>query len=225
MAQRSQQARQSPRGASTRVASRDALLRAKMELVAASERGDSNALSSILATHPRQVGELTEFRAALLATSSYEHEAPTPEVDSLAERALARAFAVVFPERVAVPSVPVAVAAASLQALRKARSLTPRALANKLGLGIDVLTNLERGFIKAATVPERLIRALGDALDTSADQIHTILRAQAMTLPAMLRSTEGQSTHAEPHPELDFERAVSLSPNMTAEQKADWLER
>jgi hypothetical protein len=45
-----------------------------------------------------------------------------------------------------------------------------------------------------------------------------------MTVPAMLRSTEGQSLEAEPHPELDFERAVALSPNMTAEQKAAWLE-
>jgi transcriptional regulator with XRE-family HTH domain len=200
-------------------------MRAKMALVAAAERGESAALGTILAEYPTQVAELAEFRAALLATSSYEHEAPTPEVDALAERALARAFDLVFPARVAVPSVPVAVAAASLQALRKARNLAPRALANKLGLGVDVLTNLERGFIRAATVPERLVRALGDALDTSAEQIHTILRAQAMTVPAMLRSTEGQSIEAEPHPELDFERAVVLSPMMTAEQKAAWLER
>jgi transcriptional regulator with XRE-family HTH domain len=199
-------------------------MRAKMALVAASERGEPGALSTVLVTYPAQIGELAEFRAALLATSSYEHEEPTPEVDALAERAMARAFDVVFPVRVAVPSVPVAVAAASLQALRKARKLTPRALANTLGLGIDVLTSLERGFIKAATVPERLVRALGDALDTSAEQVHTILRAQAMTVPAMLRSTEGQSIEAEPHPELDFERAVALSPMMTAAQKAAWLE-
>jgi len=200
------------------------MMRAKMALVAAGERGEPGALGTILAEYPIQVGELTEFRAALLATSSYEHEAPTPDVDAIADRAMARAFELVFPVRVAVPSVPVAVAAASLQALRKARNLAPRALANKLGLGVDVLTNLERGFIKAATVPERLVRALGDALDTSAEQIHAILRAQAMSLPAMLRSTEGQSLDVEPHPELDFERAVAISPNMTAEQKAAWLE-
>jgi hypothetical protein len=199
------------------------MMRAKMALVAAGERGESGALGTILAEYPAQVGELTEFRAALLATSSYEHEAPTPEVDAIGDRAMARAFGVVFPVRVPVPSAPVAVAAASLQALRKARNLAPRALANKLGLGVDVLTNLERGFIKAATVPERLVRALGEALDASAEQIHAILRAQAMSLPAMLRSTEGQSLEVEPHPELDFERAVAISPNMTDEQKAAWL--
>ncbi len=201
------------------------MMRAKMALVAAGERGEPGALGTILAEYPTQVSELTEFRAALLATSSYEHETPTPEVDAIADRAMARAFDVIFPVRVAVQSVPVAVAAASLQALRKARNLTPRALANKLGLGIDIITSLERGFIKAATVPERLVRALGDALDTSAEQVHTILRAQAMTVPALQRNpTGGQRIDAEAHPELDFERAVAISPNMTAEQKAAWLE-
>src|SRR5579871_1788650 len=156
MAQRSKQVGRSTRSASARVGGREALMRAKMELVAASERGESGALHTVLTAHPAQISELTEFRAALLATSSYEHEVPTPEVDALAERALARAFDTVFPVRVAVPSVPVAVATASLQALRKARNLTPRALANTLGLGVDVLTSLERGFIKVATVPERL---------------------------------------------------------------------
>jgi hypothetical protein len=224
MAQQAKRAGHSPRSASARTGSRETMMRAKMALVAASERGEPGALGTILAEYPTQVGELTEFRAALLATSSYEHEAPTPEVDAIGERAMARAFELIFPVRAAVPSVPVAVAAASLQALRKAHNLRPLALASKIGLGVDVLTSLERGFIKVASVPERLVRALGEALDTSAEQIHTILRAQEMTVPRFGRSREGQSVEAEPQPVLDFERAVAISPNMSAEQKAAWLE-
>jgi transcriptional regulator with XRE-family HTH domain len=200
-------------------------MRAKMALVAASERGEAGALGALLVNYPSQVGELTEFRAALQATTSYEHEPPSPEVDALAERALARAFEAVFPARVAVPSVPVAVKAASLQALRKARNLTPRALANRLGLGIDVLTSLERGFIKVATVPERLVRALGEALGASSEQVHNILMGQMLTEAALQRSAVGQRKDAEPHPVLDFDHAVAISPEMTAEQKAAWLEQ
>jgi hypothetical protein len=53
--------------------------------------------------------------------------------------------------------------------------------------------------------------------------VHNILQVQGMSLPAMNRSSEGQSKHAAPQPELDFSQAVALSPNMTAEQKAAWL--
>src|SRR5262245_9674027 len=162
MVQGSKQARRTSRGATVRPGARNELLRAKMELVAARELGESSVLSRLLLAYPAQVAELTEFSASLIATTSYETETPTPEVDAVAERARVRAFAAVFPAQ--VTSAPAAVAAASLQALRKARNLTPRALANRLGLGVDVLSSLERGLIRAASVPERLLHALGDAL-------------------------------------------------------------
>src|SRR5262249_8199830 len=120
-------------------------------------------------------------------------------------------------------SAPAAVAAASLQALRKARNLSPRALANRLGLGVDVLSSLERGLIRAASVPERLVRALGEALGTSGEQVHNVLQAQAMSLRARRRSRAGGSKNAAALPELDFAQAVRLSPNMTEGKKTEWL--
>jgi len=221
MAQGSKQTGRTPRGATVRTGTRDELLRAKVEMVAARERGESGALGRLLVAHPAHVAELTEFSASLIATTSYEAETPTPEVDALAARARVRAFAAVFPAPAI--SAPAAVAAASLQALRKARNLSPRALANRLGLGVDVLSSLERGLIRAASVPERLVRALGEALGTSGEQVQSVLQAQAMSLPALLRSTEGGSKNAEALPELDFAQAVRLSPNMTEDQKTDWL--
>jgi transcriptional regulator with XRE-family HTH domain len=225
MAQSTKQTGRPTRGATLPKASRDEhvnLMRGKMEIVAARERGEQGVLGRVLANYPAHSAELAGFDAALLATTSYDAEMPTPAVDALAERALARAFAAVFPEQAAPAAAPSAIAA-SLQALRKARNLTPRALANRLGLGVDVLSSLERGLIKVATVPERLVRALGEALGASADQVHNVLQAQAVSLPAMLRSTEGQSKNAAPQPELDFARAVALSPNMSDDQKAKWL--
>jgi transcriptional regulator with XRE-family HTH domain len=192
-----------------------------LELVAARERGDAGVLGRLLVAYPTQVGELSEFNASLIATTSYEAETPTPEVDALAERARRRAFTAVFPVQTA--SAAAAAAVASLQALRKARNLTPRALANRLGLGVDVLSSLERGLIRAASVPERLVRTLGETLGISTEQVQSVLQAQAMSLPALLRSTEGGSKNAAALPELDFAQAVHLSPNMSDEQKANWL--
>ncbi len=225
MAQSTKQTGRPTRGATLPKASRDEhvnLLRAKMEIVAARERGELGALGRVLGIYPAHAAELAGFDAALLATTSYDAETPTPAMDALAERALARAFAAVFPEQAAPAAAPSAVAT-SLQALRKARKLAPRALANRLGLGVDVLSSLERGLIKVATVPERLVRAVGEALGASSEQVHNVLQAQAVSLPAMLRSTEGQSKQVAPQPELDFARAVALSPNMSDDEKAKWL--
>jgi len=191
------------------------LMRAKMELVAARERGEPGALARVAALYPARAAELVEFGAALIATTSYENEAPTPAIDALAERARAKAFATVF--AAATPSAPAAVAATSLAVLRKARSLSQMALAKQLGLGVDVVSGIERGAIKVASIPERLVRALGHALNTSADQVQAILHSQTMLLPALNRGGAGEE------PELDFARAVELSPNMTPEQKARWL--
>lgn len=205
--------------AATSRTTKDGLMRAKMELVAARERGESGALGTLLAAHPALSAELVEFDAALIATTSYEADVLTPAVDALAERARARAFAAVF----AAPqpaSAPAAVAERSLTILRKARNLTQVGLAKRLGLGVDVVQGLERGIIRAATLPERLLRALGDALGTTAEQVQAIVQMQAATLPALNRIKGGEASD---QPELDFAQAVRLSPNMTPEQKAQWL--
>jgi hypothetical protein len=50
------------------------LMQLKRELVAAHERHEAGNLARVLAAHPRHVAELTEFVAALAATSGYEAE-------------------------------------------------------------------------------------------------------------------------------------------------------
>lgn len=198
---------------------REGLMRAKMDLVAARERGEAGVLGSILAAYPALSSDLVEFNAALIGTTSYEMEPIMPAVDALAERARARAFAAAFaPAQPA--SAPAVVAERSLAVLRKARNLTQMGLAKRLGLGVDVVQGLERGIIRAATMPERLLRSLGDALGATVEQVQAIVQVQAATLPALGRGASGDASD---QPELDFAQAVRLSPNMTAEQKAQWL--
>ena len=175
-------------------AQRDPLMQAKMELAAASEHGQKGALAAVLAQHPAHANELTTFYGALLATQGYEDAPLAPEIGAIAERASARAFASVF--GAAVQAAPVAAVAAAVQAptlkaLRQAQRKSMREVARGLGLGVDVLSALEAGRIRASTVPERLLQRLSALLDTAAEQLRVMLAGPAQA-PALLRSRQGE---------------------------------
>lgn len=215
------------------------LMRAKIDLVGVCERGEPGALGHILATYPAHVPELIEFYAALRACEGYEHEALTAQSAAVGARAQQRAMAAVFgdetplaaPIAVSAPRAAVAVAqgmaqgvVATLRGLRKARKLTPRALADRVGLGVDVLTHLEHREIRAASVPERLVKALADALGTTVDQMSAAISAQPAIVPALRRARSGATKDVPVQEEMDFTEAVRTSPNMSDEQKARWLD-
>ncbi|HEY7835379.1 MAG TPA: helix-turn-helix domain-containing protein [Ktedonobacterales bacterium] len=214
------------------------LARLKLELVAAqergelvatreqTERGERGALGRAVTAHPAVVGELTQFAAALVATSGYERETPTAETQAVAERAFARALGAAFPPVAAPVATPVAGglgarAAATLRALRKARGISLAAAARRLGLGVDVLQNLEAGLIRAASVPNRLTRALGELLEASADQVRGAIESQLVLRPALQRARTADAGDPE---QLDFADAVRLSPAMSDEQRHAWLD-
>jgi transcriptional regulator with XRE-family HTH domain len=203
--------------------SRNELMQAKMELVAARERNERGALAGVLRTYPAYVPELAEFNAALIATSGYEREVLTPETQSIAARALARAMVTVFPIQAALPA-PGAIrgVVATLRELRKSRGFSQPALAARLGLGVDVLSSLETGVVKVSSIPDRLIRALGEVLSSSFDQMTNLL--QVTSEPAWKRSKEGSGKGDREQLEKDFLELVRTSPMMSAEQKASWLD-
>ncbi|HEX8997205.1 MAG TPA: helix-turn-helix transcriptional regulator, partial [Ktedonobacterales bacterium] len=122
------------------------LTEVKLALVAARERGDRDALAHALREHPTYADALTEFDLGLVATSSYTIEGDMPDVLEVAQRAQSRAFATVF------GAASVAPAALSLKALRQASGRSLAALADGLGLGLDVLSALESGRIRVASV-------------------------------------------------------------------------
>jgi transcriptional regulator with XRE-family HTH domain len=224
MTQGSRQAKQGTRRAGDRGVPAAELMRAKMELVAARERGEAGALTRMLQRYPGHAPALTEFGAALVATSSYDAEEPTPAIESIAARARARALAAVFPPaRVSAAEAVGQRARASLKALRLARGLSLLAVAQRLGLGADVLSSLEAGLIRAASIPVRVQNALGEALGTGGEQVRLALQTQAALAPALLRSREGATLGGETQPELDFAEAVRLSTNMSEDEKARWL--
>lgn len=220
-----------PRPNSMTMASRNdsELTRLKLDLVAARERGERRgALAAALATHPQYVAELTQFAAGLAATSGYEQVTPTAATQAIAERAHARALAALFPAPLPVATPAGGFGArvvASLKALRRARGLSLAAAARRLGLGLDVVQNLEAGLIRASSVPERLTVALGALLETTTEQVRAALDAQLVLRPALQRDRSASGPAADADlPTLDFADAVRLSPSMSAEQKVEWLE-
>jgi transcriptional regulator with XRE-family HTH domain len=192
----------------------DELKRAKMELLATREQGEPAALQALLAHYPQHTAALIEFSAALTATDAYAGVTPTPETERIAAQARNQAFAAVFGAPAAAPAF------ASLKALRNARQLSLKAVAERLGLGLDVLSALEAGRIRARSVPERMLAGLGAILDATADQVNTILGAQVAPAPAFRRATKDGFADAQ----LDFADAIRMSPSMTSEQKSSWLD-
>jgi transcriptional regulator with XRE-family HTH domain len=189
---------------------------AKRELALARARGERSALARVLASYPRHRTALIEFDAALVATS-FADESVVTETVPLAERALSRALEAVFPATAAP------VAALSVKALRQTRHVSMKELADRLDLGVDVLSLLESGKIAAASIPARLVRALGEALGTAAEQIAATLRTQPALAPALQRSRVGERKDGDVSAQIPFDEAVRLSPGMTSAQKATWL--
>ena len=212
-------------------AQRDPLMQVKMELAAASEDGNKSVLAAALTQHPAHAEELTAFYAALLAMGGYDDAPITPAMAAIAERASARAFAAVFGSvgvaaTAVEQSAPVAAAAFAqahtLKALRQAQRKSLREVARGLGLGVDVLSALEAGRIRASTVPERLLQRLSGLLDTAAGQVQAMLAGPTQA-PAFLRSRQGERKDGAAPEEMSFADAVRLSAEMSAEEKSTWL--
>ncbi|WIG60147.1 MAG: hypothetical protein OJF49_002895 [Ktedonobacterales bacterium] len=199
---------------------------AKMALVKARDLGQPDALGTVLGTYPASyTPDLIEFDAGLVATSGYANETPTPETESIAARALSRAFAHIFVEP-AIATGPLAAAQgalATLRGLRRARGLTPRVLGQKIGLGVDIISSLEAGMIRVVSIPDRLIRALSDALGTTVEQMQNALATQPMVEPALRRDQTRGGQHTSEQSAMDFADAVRVSPNMTDAEKSTWL--
>jgi hypothetical protein len=61
-------------------------------------------------------------------------------------------------------------------ALVRSRGIGHRQLARQLGLGLSVLTKLERRLIEPSSLPSRLVTALADALGEPVEDVHAYLQ-------------------------------------------------
>lgn len=195
------------------------LTEAKLALVAAHETGSPAPLAHALREHPAYADALTTFDLALVATTGDVADANAPDVMEAAQAARARAFQAVFRAQPALAAQPTA--AISLKAMRQAQGQKISALAARLGLGVDVLSALEAGRIRVASVPRRLCESLAEMLSATADQITAALTLEMA--PALRRGQPGAASQGAQPQQLDFRDAVLMSQSMTSEQQARWL--
>jgi len=195
---------------------RDDLRGARAELLAQFEQHQPQPLAEVLRNYPALLAELTDFYAGLLATSQTDTSGIAPDTSQIATRAVAKAFARVYPT--------IKHSAVSLKAARQHRHITLKACASRLGIGVDVLSYLEAGLIRAASVPDRLISRWSAALAISADEVQAMLASQVQRVPALQRNPWGGTVQRPAQTTItDFADAIRTSPNMSDDEKAIWL--
>ncbi len=110
----------------------------------------------------------------------------------------------------------------NLTDLRKARQLTVGRLARQLKLPVDLLSRLERGKVRVATIPERLIERLADALQTTSSVIQAALLAPPPVSAAARLNAEDGIVEPE-EPAVSFAQAFTESAP-TEEERAAWAD-
>lgn len=158
--------------------------------------------------------ELAEYLELLLLTPEpVEPITLAPDEQALVERVAERARQR-FRQRIATLAP-----AQTLTALRTARRFSLNTLARHLNLPVDLLHRIERGGVLAQTVPEKLIRALAEALQRTEDEIRTALTAPPPAAATRLSARDGTTVPQETP--VDFATALEQS-TATEAQKAAW---
>ncbi len=179
------------------------------------ESGQIISLDAFVAQEPPEVRE--ELRAFLEFNLTLgepdEPAALTVTEEALADRALALAHAAWERELCGEPT-------RNLTDLRRERQLSVGRLARQLTLPVSLLARLERGKVRATTIPERLIERLADALHTPVATIRAALLAPPpVGASARLHADDGIIEPEEPT--VSFAQAfVDSAP--TEEERAAW---
>ncbi len=177
-------------------------------------RREANTLGRYLARYPRFAHELS-LLAFEAAASDGQTSAPLAPPAALRDRLRDDARAALLPAATT--------ALDSLLARGRAfAGLTPRALAGKLSIGVDVLALLEERHIAPDTVAAPFLSRLSGVLGTTADAVRAYLAGPPLT------AERGVAYHAPkghtPARQISFAEAIGESNLMTSEQKARCLE-
>jgi transcriptional regulator with XRE-family HTH domain len=108
----------------------------------------------------------------------------------------------------------------SLLETAKKQGLTPKTLAERLGVGLSLVAKLQQRHLRFATIPAELIQRMADALQVSADQVRDYLRQSPTLAAGASYKSDGvpQTTGQE-----DFAQAIRNCRELTEEQKGFWL--
>jgi transcriptional regulator with XRE-family HTH domain len=189
----------------------------QIALIEAYERGDDGSLVlDWLGRYPHLSDEIVTFMVALRVVDGPE-PAPMPEVDAAVTRGMALGM-----QRIQ------ALALAAAPALREALAnagVTKQQLARQVGIAATVIDKFVQGKIALATVPQRFLARVAQALHADVAQVRQWAEASYALQPALLRA-KGRAPGPEPVPAQEsFADAVrACSPkSMPAAQRDEWL--
>lgn len=108
----------------------------------------------------------------------------------------------------------------SLAALAKKRDLNFPQLANKLGFSLSILANLERHFVKFASIPDDIIENISSILQVTNEAVKNYLQMPPeMTMQASFKAKDKPKISKQE----DFFKLVETDRMLTPEQKQDLL--
>ncbi len=171
-------------------------------------------LASWIALYPAHAADLMAWAsAAPIIDAAAGASVDPPDL----ERTLRSGRRVVAEAR-AVHAAPLA----GLIAAAKARGWSAETLARRVGVGTSVMVKLDRRLIRFDTLPGRLFRAVGEALEVADEAVRAYLQRPPTLSPAA-------SYKADRAPRVtsqqSFADAVRACGEMDAEQKQSWLRR
>jgi hypothetical protein len=177
------------------------------------ERHAGDTLARYVARYPRYARELTLLAFETAAAEGQERQAVPPPAH-LRERLRVDARAALLPRTDQALT-------GLLARGREHAGLAPRALAVRLGVGVDVLALLEERLITPDSIVPPFLARLAGVLGTSVDAVRRYLAAPPPSVAhgVAYHAPEG---HA-PERRMSFAEAIVASNLTTPEQKAHWL--
>ena len=177
------------------------------------EQHAGDTLARFITRYPQYARELALLAFETAAAEGQARQAVPPPAH-LRERLRAEAHAALLP--------PTDQALTGLLARgREHAGLTPRALARKLDVGVDVLALLEERLITPDSIVQPFLARLAGVLGTSVDAVRRYLAASPPSVAHRV-AYHAPAGHA-PTRRMGFAEAIVASNLTTPEQKAHWL--
>lgn len=110
----------------------------------------------------------------------------------------------------------------SLTEAAQQRNLRLRDVAERVGIGVPILSKLEQRLLKAATLPETLIQKLAEALELGTEAVREYLRQPPTLAAGAAYQYTGKAAPSVTN-QQDFAEAIRSCPGMSDADKQAWL--
>lgn len=176
-------------------------------------------LAEFMRLYPQYADELMDYAA----TASIVEHAPVTESDQAEEDAIVRRgmeqVALLLAVRHSEQTHGATPTLTSLRKAADAHGLTMQALAAQTNLSIPLLMKLDRRLIRFASIPRKVIEAIGRAINHTSETVAAYLQGER-------KFATGAAFLAEEAPQMpdqqDFFEAIEKDLTMSKQQKEEW---